>query len=98
GTSARPSVRATRGDDEPPGTTGGVIGSIGGGSVGPLIAVTGLLVVVVGALGFVAWQRGPRGTTSADDAYGMVTRLATRFGFGPRPTQTVYEYAGSLGD
>jgi hypothetical protein len=28
----------------------------------------------------------------------MVTRIASRFGFGPRPTQTVYEYAGTLGD
>jgi len=27
-----------------------------------------------------------------------VTRLAARFGFGPRPNQTVYEYAGVLGD
>ena len=35
---------------------------------------------------------------SADSAYGMVTRLATRFGFGPRPNQTVYEYAGALAD
>jgi hypothetical protein len=27
-----------------------------------------------------------------------VARLAARFGFGPRPTETVYEYAGALGD
>ena len=43
---------------------------------------------------FVAWQRGPRRGTTADHAYRTVTRLASRFGFGPRPTQTVYEYAG----
>ena len=24
--------------------------------------------------------------------------IASRFGFGPRPAQTVYEYAGSLGE
>ena len=24
--------------------------------------------------------------------------MASRLGFGPRPTQTVYEYAGALGD
>jgi hypothetical protein len=27
-----------------------------------------------------------------------VTALAGRFGFGPRPNQTVYEYATALGD
>ena len=53
---------------------------------------------MVGGLAFVAWQRGPRGATSADGAYGAVLRLASRFGFGPRPSQTVYEYAGALGD
>ena len=54
--------------------------------------------LVVGAVAFVVWQRGPRGPTSADDAYGTVTRIASRFGFGPRPNQTVYEYAGVLSD
>ena len=28
----------------------------------------------------------------------MVTQIASRLGFGPRPQQTVYEYAGTLGD
>jgi hypothetical protein len=60
--------------------------------------MTLLLSIVVGALAFAAWRRGPRGPVSADDAYGMVTRLAARFGFGPRPDQTVYEYAGALAD
>jgi hypothetical protein len=27
-----------------------------------------------------------------------MSRSASRLGFGPRPTQTVYEYAASLGD
>ncbi|HEV7603779.1 MAG TPA: DUF4129 domain-containing protein, partial [Candidatus Limnocylindrales bacterium] len=34
----------------------------------------------------------------AESAYGNVTRIASRLGFGPRPAQTVYEYAGVLGD
>ena len=65
---------------------------------GPLIVVTLLLATVVGVLAFTAWRRGPRGPVTADGAYGMVTSLASRFGFGPRPNQTVYEYAGSLAE
>jgi len=33
-----------------------------------------------------------------DHAWGALGRLAGRLGFGPRPAQTVYEYAGMLGD
>jgi hypothetical protein len=33
-----------------------------------------------------------------DQAWGSLGRLAGRFGLGPRPSQTVYEYAGALGD
>jgi transglutaminase-like putative cysteine protease len=65
---------------------------------GPLIGVAILLAVIVGALAFVAWQRGPRNGTTADHAYRTVTRLASRFGYGPRPTQTVYEFSGGLGE
>ena len=56
-----------------------------------------LLLLVVAVVAFLAWRRGPRGPTSADGAYGTVTRIASRFGFGPRPQETVYEYATSLG-
>ncbi len=81
----------------------GVTGAAGGGvqdrtPVGLFIVITLLLAVGVGSLAAVAWRRGPRGTLSADDAYGSVSRLAARLGFGPRPTQTVYEYAGALAD
>jgi hypothetical protein len=69
-----------------------------GGSTGPLIAVALLLAATLGALAFVAWQRGPRGAVTADSAYRGVTRLASRLGFAPRPEQTVYEYATALGD
>jgi transglutaminase-like putative cysteine protease len=75
------------------------IGTLGGpGSLGPLVAVLVLLLLIVGGLVFITWRRGPQGGTSADGAYGTVTRIASRFGFGPRPAQTVYEYATSLGD
>ena len=68
-------------------------------SLGPLIAVA---VLLAGR----RRRRSPSspggavraGRRTPDAAYGMVTRLASRLGFGPRPTQTVYEYAGALGD
>jgi Transglutaminase-like superfamily/Domain of unknown function (DUF4129) len=69
-----------------------------GNVIGPLTAVTILLILTVGSLSFAVWRRSSRGATTADAAYGMVTRIASRLGFGPRPNQTVYEYAGTLGD
>ncbi len=76
----------------------GVVGDQGGTPVGPFIGIAILLAVIVATLAAVAWRRGPRGPVTPDDAYGMVTRLATRLGFAPRPNQTVYEYAGSLAE
>ena len=96
-TGATPRPDRTPRDNEP-NDSGAGIGPIDRGSIGPLIAVTLLLLLMVGGLAFVAWQRGPRGATSADGAYGTVLRIASRLGFGPRPSQTVYEYAGTLGD
>jgi transglutaminase-like putative cysteine protease len=78
--------------------SGAVSGTSNRGSLGPMIAVAVLLMVIVGGVAFAIWQRGPRGDTTADRAYGTVSRLAARFGFAPRPTETVYEYAGALGD
>jgi transglutaminase-like putative cysteine protease len=68
------------------------------GNAGLLIAVAILLAVIVVAIGTVAWRRGPRGPVSPDEAYRSVSRIAARLGFAPRPTQTVYEYAGALAD
>jgi transglutaminase-like putative cysteine protease len=81
-----------------PGAGGVIGGPTRPGPAGPLIAVSILLAVIVAAIAAIAWQRGPRGPVSADGTYGSVTRLASRFGFAPRPNQTVYEYAGALGD
>jgi transglutaminase-like putative cysteine protease len=82
---------------EPPTGVGGV-NPPRGDSAGPLVAITLLLVLVVGVIAATAWRRGPRGPVSADGAYGSVTRLASRLGFGPRPNQTVYEYVGGLAE
>jgi transglutaminase-like putative cysteine protease len=62
------------------------------------IVIAMLLLVAVGGLAFIAWRRGPRGPVTAEGAFSSVSRLASRFGFAPRPTQTAYEYATALGD
>lgn len=106
GPSPRPSRSAGPGDDggpdvnRPSARTGVGPANItdGPGGAGPFIIVSLLLLGVVGGIAFVAWQRGPRGPTTPDGAYDGVARLAARLGFGPRPTQTAYEYAAALGD
>ena len=70
----------------------------GPGGAGAFIVIALLLLAAVGGVAFLAWQRGPRGPTTPDSAYDGVARLASRLGFGPRPTQTAYEYAAALGD
>jgi hypothetical protein len=62
--------------------------------VGAAIALLAAILLVA----FLAWRRGPRGATTPDGVYAGVASLARRFGFGPRPTQTAYEYAAALGD
>jgi hypothetical protein len=92
------SERAEPSFDEEPG------GAIGGGSINRpgnpavFIVITVLLLIVVGSLAAIAWWRGPRGEVTPDLAWHTVGRLAARFGFAPRPTQTVYEYAGTLSE
>jgi hypothetical protein len=70
----------------------------GGTGVGPFIAIALILLVGVGALAFAAYRRAPRRPMHPDQAWGSLAGLASRFGLGPRPSQTVYEYAGALGD
>jgi hypothetical protein len=80
-----------------PGLGAGQTTSRGVGS-GPLIAIGVLLGVAISLLAFAAYRRGPRGLVTADSAYGDISRLAARFGFAPRPTETIYEYTGSLAE
>ncbi len=63
--------------------------------IGPL-AVTGILVGAI-LLAFIA-RRRRLFSPEPDLAYRGVARLATRFGYGPRPHQTAFEYAGSLSE
>jgi transglutaminase-like putative cysteine protease len=86
----------------PPLPTGGVTPTSPGGNpttgIGPFIAIGLILLVAVGALAYAAYRRTPRRPMHPDQAWGAVAGLAARFGLGPRPSQTVYEYAGALGD
>ncbi len=62
-----------------------------------LILFTILLAAAVIGIAIAAWMRGPRGEVSPDAAWRTLSRTASRFGYAPRPTETVYEYASSLG-
>jgi hypothetical protein len=84
-------------DPENP-ASGGTTRAAQSGGPALLIAVAILLLIAVGAIAFVAWQRGPRGVVTPESVWQSIGRTAARFGFGPMPTQTVYEYAGSLGE
>jgi transglutaminase-like putative cysteine protease len=64
---------------------------------GPFLAIGALLLIGALALAFVAWRRAPR-PMHPDRAWGSIGRWAARFGLGPRASQTVYEYAGVLGE
>lgn len=81
--------------------TGGPLAGPTGGpnspGSGPFIVLALLLAVSVGGLALVAYRRGPK-ASSPDSAWRGITRLAGRLGFAPRPTQTVYEYMGVLGE
>jgi transglutaminase-like putative cysteine protease len=80
----------------PTGVTGA--GTNGPASNAPLIVVAVILLLTVLIASFLAWRRGPRSASTPDGVYASIASLARRFGFGPRPTQTAYEYATALGD
>ena len=63
-----------------------------------LIVITIILLAAVLLAAFLAWRRGPRSASTPDGVYTSIANLARRFGFGPRPTQTAYEYATALGE
>src|SRR4029450_6056528 len=86
--------RDQEGPNNPPRTPAGTGTPTNRSDNAPLLIVIAMLLLIsVGGLAFIAWRRGPRGPVTADGAFSSVSRLASRFGFGPRPTQTAYEYA-----
>ncbi len=98
GGAARPApTRRIAGDPGDAGSLGPTAaGRPGDGTL--LIVLTVLLVLLVGGVALAAWLRGPRGEISPDSAWRSMSRAASRFGFAPRPTQTIYEYASTLGE
>jgi hypothetical protein len=101
----RPSVSFASGNpregaDQPsrgPGSGGGVPGQTPGGTQG-LILFSVILLLGVLIAAFLAWRRGPRSVSTPDGVYASIAALARRFGFGPRATETAYEYATALGE
>ncbi|MGC8634624.1 MAG: DUF4129 domain-containing transglutaminase family protein [Candidatus Limnocylindrales bacterium] len=81
-----------------PGSGQGGAGTATGGLQGALPGAA-LLVLVLFGLVLATWVRLRLVTSSNPSvAYSGVARLAARFGYAPRPAQTVYEYAAMLGD
>ncbi|MEA2537916.1 MAG: hypothetical protein QOF11_2150 [Chloroflexota bacterium] len=89
-----PTRRPVSGDP----AAGGGTTTRGGPGGGPLIIIGLLLLIAMGGLAFAAWQRGPRAPSEPDAVWRGVVGLARRFGFAPRPSQTVFEYSGTLGE
>ncbi|HEX5823108.1 MAG TPA: transglutaminase domain-containing protein [Candidatus Limnocylindrales bacterium] len=87
------------GPDQPSRRPGAVVpGGANSGNNQALIVVAIILFLAVLLVAFLAWRRGPRSASTPDGVYASIVSLARRFGFGPRPTQTAYEYATALGD
>jgi hypothetical protein len=77
-------------------TPSGGGGGSGGEGILAGIAVAVLVLTLLVLLVVAQFRRLPR--TEPELAYRSVARLATRFGHGPRPTQTAYEFADGLGE
>ncbi|HYN70606.1 MAG TPA: transglutaminase domain-containing protein [Candidatus Eisenbacteria bacterium] len=95
---AQPSRLPFEDPDEP--ASGGGTTNLGtpGANRALFIAIGVILFIGIAALALVARRRGSRRAMEPDQAWGALARFAGRFGFGPRPAQTVFEYAGALGD
>lgn len=81
---------------------GGAGGSTSPGSTdnggSSLTLLTAVIVLVVLLALLVVWRRRPRRLESPDSVYRGIVRAASRLGYKPLPTQTVYEYTGMLAD
>jgi transglutaminase-like putative cysteine protease len=73
-------------------------GSTSSGGPSSLILVPAILLLVAALALFVLWRRRSLRLEDPDSVYRDVVKLASRLGYKPRPTQTVYEYTGMLAD
>lgn len=73
-------------------------GSTTNGAPPVFVPVTLGLALAVLLLAFLAYRRSGGLMPQPDSVYRGVVRLAGRLGYAPRPTQTVYEYVGMLGE
>jgi transglutaminase-like putative cysteine protease len=97
--SAAPIDAPNPGDEPGDEDLGGVTG--GAGPTSSALPFILLVIVLAGVLAMLvvrAAVRGPGGELSVDQAWRGIVSLARRLGLGPRPAQTVYEYAGTLGE
>jgi transglutaminase-like putative cysteine protease len=94
--STNPGKSAGAGSSNGPASGQGGGTTVPGGPAGVLVPTTGGAILALVLL--VYWRRRPRRLEGAEDVYRRVVRLASRLGYRPRPTQTVYEYAGMLAD
>jgi len=90
----RPAQTRYEGDDDDGAGGGRPVGP--GGPFGLLLPAV-LSMVALGAVVLI-WSRRPRRPQAPDSVYRGIVRLASRLGFRPQPTQTVYEYTGMLAD
>jgi LPXTG-motif cell wall-anchored protein len=72
--------------------------STGSDNSGAAALIGALLVAVLLLALFVVWRRRPRRLEGPDTVYRGIVRLASRLGYRPEPTQTVYEYTGMLAE
>jgi transglutaminase-like putative cysteine protease len=81
-----------------PGEEPGGSNSTSPGGAGPLAVILPLLLAFA-ALAVLMWGRARNAPAPEPEvAYRGVARMASRFGYGPRPTQTAYEYTALLSD
>jgi transglutaminase-like putative cysteine protease len=94
-----PPIDAPNPGDETDGDEGGLAAGGGGGASSlPFILLAIVVAGILAGLGVRLTLRGPGGEVTPDQAWRGIVGLARRIGFGPRPAQTVYEYAGVLGE
>jgi transglutaminase-like putative cysteine protease len=88
------------GPDDPgrPSSGGADGGGVGGGGLLANPLVSGALAVAAVALVALVWRSRRRRDwfPTAEGAWAGVVGLASRFGYAPRPSQTVYEYVDML--